>query len=308
MVKRTKKKSKKKSQRLTAPPKKLEQVSRKKKLLLSVLYVGLILMIIRIVWFIRKSIDLGIGVEIFLLVSIVILIIVIILIIHLEKKYPNYSHPFWVIFLGLVVTFVGFTLSGYFQEVVKKPEEKIKLQHSLYILIEESEAQKRGLERTILDFRTLFEEDNDEKKQFYVRKQISVYNESDMKNSVASDFRFVARKLNKGHFTYINIADMGSVSEIYNSLTFKSNDPEEMLQSYSELISLYYQVNERRSVLSAEYNYLEDASSSDYKKDLKKSRKKNKDEALKLIDDFEDLISRKYPKVTLKVDKKSLLE
>ncbi|MDO7486865.1 hypothetical protein Q5O89_15730 [Peribacillus frigoritolerans] len=51
-------------------------------------------------------------------------------------------------------------------------------------------------------------------------------------------------------------ADTSSISEIYKDLTFQSTDPEEMLQSYSELISLYYQVDERVSFLSARYQYL----------------------------------------------------
>lgn len=302
------KESKKKLKKQAIPKKTLKQVL-KKRLMLSGLYVLLIspALLVSV-----QSIQLGVGIDqAFLILSIFILTVVFSLIVFLHKKYRDYSHPIWVISLGLVVTFVGFTLSGSFQEIVKNSQEKLKLQHRLYILIEESQAQKRGLERTILDLRTVLEQKNDdnEKNKFYVRKQLSVYNESDMKNSTTPDFEFVNLTHNKEIYNHIHIADMGSVSEIYNNLTFKSTDPEEMLQSYSELISLYYQVNERNSVLTAQYRYLlGEESSADINKRLKKSRKKNRDEALALIDDFEDLISRNYPKVSLKVDENSLLE
>lgn len=306
MVKKPKKKPKKKLQRQTAPPKKLEQVLGKR-LMLSGLYVLLISPTLIIS---AQLIQLGVGIDqAFLLVSVLIITIVFTLIVYFQKIYTNYSHPIWVFSLGLVVTFAGFTLSGSLQEMVKKSQEKAKIQHRIFILFRESEAQKSGLERTIADFQTVLFENNDEneKKKFYVRKQLSVYNESDIKNSTSFDFELVTEHIELSQHSHT--PDMSSVSEIYNNLTFKSNDPEEMLQSYLELIALHYQVAERTSILASQYRYLvEDESSAEISKQLKRAQKINKDIALKRINDLEELTSKKYPKVTLKVDKNRLLE
>ncbi|MGM0890680.1 MAG: hypothetical protein ACQEW5_28085 [Bacillota bacterium] len=285
-----------------------------KKVIILVLFVLFIFLVLRMLITAFQLIKYGVGLSTaFLLISFILLSFVPIIIIFSQKRNRNYSHPLWVVSLGLFVTFVGFTLSGSFQEMIKKGEEKSILQNKLYTLIEESVVQRSGLERTLLDFRiALFEENNDtnEESKFYVRKQLSVYNESDIKNSIVSDFELASiSHNNKELFTYIHMADMGSVSAIYNDLTFKSNEPEEMLRSYTEIISLYYQVDERISVLNAQYQFLiGEKSSADIKNELKKGRKNNKNLALKLINDLEKLTAETYPKVNLKIDKNRLLE
>ncbi|MFD6440412.1 hypothetical protein ACFWDG_11505 [Peribacillus sp. NPDC060186] len=195
--------------------------------------------------------------------------------------------------------------------MIKNAEGNTKLLIRIVSLVEESKAQRSGLERTMLDFQTvLFEEHNEEneKKKFYVRKQLSVLNESEIKNSFVSEFEFF-KLTHMGVYPRIHIADMNAVSEIYKDLTFKSTDPEEMLQSNLEVISLYYHVNERISVLSGQGQYLVGKKSADaILKDVKKSRQKNKDEAMKLINELEKLTAEKYPKVNLKIDKDRVLE
>ncbi|MDO7486866.1 hypothetical protein Q5O89_15735 [Peribacillus frigoritolerans] len=97
----------------------------------------------------------------FLLVSFSLILLVAIIIIFLQQRLSNYSHPIWVITLGIIVSFVGFTLSASFQEMVKNAEEKTKLTLILFNLSNDLVAQRDGLERTIIDFRTvLFDEHN----------------------------------------------------------------------------------------------------------------------------------------------------
>lgn len=276
----------------------------------TLLMYGLIVVSLAVVMWIYSIQLIKYAVEIstaFLLVSFSLILLVAIIIIFLQRRLSNYSHPIWVITLGIIVSFVGFTLSASFQEMVKNAEEKHKLTLSLFNLSNDLVAQRDGLERTIFDFRTvLFDEHNDgnEKRKFYVRKQLSVYNESDVKPS-SLDFEFYTQ----GGLMLNTTADTSSISEIYKDLTFQSTDPEEMLQSYSELISLYYQVDERVSFLSARYQYLRgEKSVSEINKHLKKSQKNNKDLALRLIDDLEKMTEEKYPEVNFKIDKKTLLE
>jgi hypothetical protein len=159
--------SKEKFKKQAITQKILEKLLGKRLTLLSGFsYYFLLILLAPALIFSVQLIQLGVGLESALLsVSIVILAIGIIIIGFFKEKYRDYSHPIWVIFLGLLVTFVGFTLSGSLQEVVKKAQEKSKVEYRLKILIEESMAQRNGLERTILDFRTLFEEDNDKNKK-----------------------------------------------------------------------------------------------------------------------------------------------
>jgi len=245
-------------------------------------------------------------------VSFAVMIIACFLIAWLVGKFKNYSHPFWILWLGLLTTFVGFTLSASFQEIMKEGEEKAKLNQKLYTLAIEAKLQKDGIERTLDDFRTvLFEKnkDSDGQKQFYVRKQISVYNESDAKNIPLSDFdifEFILEE--KDIKTMLLLSDMGTVSSIYDDLTFKSDDPEEMLQSYFELISLNYKLDERISILTAESAYARGDSWNEVKKRLIKLRKEDKESALKSINKSEELMKTNYPNVKLKVDKDKLLE
>jgi len=246
----------------------------------------------------------------FLTVSFVLLMLGSIFITILQRTNKNYSSPIWIVSLGLITTFIGFTLSGSFQEVVQDKKEKTKIIHRLYSLTEESKLQRDGIERTLDDFSTvLFEENNsnNEQTQFYVRKQLSVYNESDVKDILFSDFDIIDKnKGNREFSTLIN--NTGNISEIYNDLTFKSTDPKEMLQSYFELISLYYQADERVSILSMEYQYINDGDWKKAEKGLKKSRRENKEYALKSINKTEKLIKTYYPNINMDIDKEKLLK
>ncbi|MCQ6265595.1 hypothetical protein M1K46_07950 [Fictibacillus sp. WQ 8-8] len=255
----------------------------------------------------------GVGLSNALLsISFVLLVITGLSIGFLKGKFKNYSNPYWILILGLITTFVGFTLSGAFQEIVKDREDQSKLTHRLYALILESKQQRAGLGRTLDDFQTvLFEEskNNDEKeKQFYVRKQFSVYNESDAKDILLSDVRKYTIKQNDREFQDLLISNTGTTSQIYNDLTFKSNNPEEMLHSYFELISLYYHMDERVSILGAELQYLAGQNWDKAKKDLKQRRRENRNFALELINESEETMKKQYPDTNIKVDKNSLLK
>ncbi|MGA6840592.1 hypothetical protein [Priestia megaterium] len=245
-------------------------------------------------------------------ISFAVMTIACFLIALLVGVFKNYSHPFWILWLGLLTTFVGFTLSASFQEIMKEGEEKAKLNQKLYILAMEARLQRDGIERTLDDFRTvLFEKskDSDKQKQFYVRKQISVYNESDAKNILLSDLDILQLNLEEKDIkTMLLLNDMGKISSIYDDLTFKSDDAEEMLQSYFELISLNYKLNERISILSAEFAYTRGDSWKEVKKDLIKERKEDKESARNSINESEELMKTNYPNVKLKVDESKLLE
>lgn len=246
----------------------------------------------------------------FLTVSFVLLVLGSVFITILQRTNKDYSSPIWIVSLGLITTFIGFTLSGSFQEVVQDKKEKTKMIHRLYSLTEESKLQRDGIERTLDDFITvLFEENNsnNEQTQFYVRKQLSVYNESDVKDILFSDFDIIDKHGGDIEFSAL-INNTGKISEIYKDLTFKSKDPKEMLQSYFELISLYYQADERVSILSSELQYITDGDWKNAEKDLKKSRKKNKEYATKLINETEKLIKIYYPHINMDIDKEKLLK
>ncbi|MGF9772368.1 hypothetical protein ABEX30_07935 [Priestia aryabhattai] len=130
---------------------------------------------------------------------------------------------------------------------------------------------------------------------------------NDVKDILFSDFDIIDKHGGDTEFSTL-INNIGNTSEIYNGLTFKSKDPKEMLQSYFELVSLYYQADERVSILSTELQYITDGDWKDAEKHLKKSRKENKKYARKLINETEELIKVYYPSIHMDIDEEKLLK
>ncbi|WP_416045816.1 hypothetical protein [Priestia megaterium] len=73
--------------------------------------------------------------SIFIIATLLILAIVHIIIKYLQLKERNLNNPYFILWIGLISTFVGFTLSGYAQEIFKEKEDKDKLVDSLNIAI-----------------------------------------------------------------------------------------------------------------------------------------------------------------------------
>jgi len=236
--------------------------------------------------------------------------VVVVVILAIHKKGKDYSHPLWVVSLGLITTFIGFTLSGSVQEIMKDREEKHKLNQSLLLLQTELTIQKRGLEETIGDFYTVLFDASDgenQSKRFYVSKEPSVYSKSDTKSKILSELDLVGA--NQSTFELNEqMLSVGTVSEIYDGLTFQSNDPQEMLESYLEVISLHYEVRKQINTVSAQFEYLNGTSWKKIKRDIEEDEQSFKEETIAAINKQIKLAAKKYPNVHIEMDPERLID
>lgn len=83
--------------------------------------------------------------SIFLIATVLVLIIVHVLIKYLQDQQVTVNNPYVVLWLGLISTFIGFTLSGYTQEAFKEKDDK----ENLISTIELALAQEENLDDTI---------------------------------------------------------------------------------------------------------------------------------------------------------------
>ncbi|MGE7609671.1 hypothetical protein ACQKML_24165 [Peribacillus frigoritolerans] len=83
--------------------------------------------------------------SLFLIATVLVLIIVHIMIKYLQDKQVTANNPYVVLWLGLISTFIGFTLSGYTQEAFKEKDDK----ESLISTIDLALAQEENLDYEI---------------------------------------------------------------------------------------------------------------------------------------------------------------
>ena len=62
--------------------------------------------------------------SLFLIATVLVLILVHIIIKYLQDKNVSVNNPYVILWLGLISTFIGFTLSVYAQEAFKEKEDK----------------------------------------------------------------------------------------------------------------------------------------------------------------------------------------
>ncbi|MFD4932129.1 hypothetical protein ACFWMS_25200 [Peribacillus butanolivorans] len=77
--------------------------------------------------------------SLFLIATILVLIIVHIIIKYLQDKQVTANNPYVVLWLGLISTFIGFTLSGYTQEAFKEKDEKENLISTIDLALAQEE-------------------------------------------------------------------------------------------------------------------------------------------------------------------------
>lgn len=77
--------------------------------------------------------------SLFLIATVLVLIIVHIMIKYLQDKQVTANNPYVVLWLGLISTFIGFTLSGYTQEAFKEKDDKENLISTIDLALAQEE-------------------------------------------------------------------------------------------------------------------------------------------------------------------------
>jgi hypothetical protein len=77
--------------------------------------------------------------SLFLIATILVLIFVHIIIKYLQDKQVTANNPYVVLWLGLISTFIGFTLSGYTQEAFKEKDDKENLISTIDLALAQEE-------------------------------------------------------------------------------------------------------------------------------------------------------------------------
>lgn len=199
----------------------------------SMLFVATAVSLCLLIQVLLKSIVKGSNTTIPMLYLSLFLFIATIIIIWIFKSYRSFSHPLWVLVLGVCTTTIGFTLSTSLQEYLDDIEDKQKLNDAIMLSLNIYQNERRTIQflESQLEYGLFTKEPN--KEENYLENVKKIRLNTNNLDKVDAIFKDDSSNLTNLSSDFISDFLYGtSIKDLYKSLNLNSNNKDELITSY----------------------------------------------------------------------------